>query len=107
MTELFGSTDNLTNIGNFVSYVANATDVGFGPIIGIMILIVVPLVAFISMKPFFSYDRCFVAAGFFGFIISIFLLYLELINVGIFVIYILFFAITIWMVTKERGGEEA
>lgn len=103
---LFGSNQNLYNLSNFVGYVANSTDAGFGPVLGILILIALPFLAFMTMKAAFSFDRAFAASGFFGFILGVFLLYLGLITMTIFVIYSLIFALAIWMVMKERGGEE-
>lgn len=103
---LFGDSSNLTSLGNFVSYVANSTDVGFGPILGILILIGLPILSFMIMKVSFSFDRAYVATGFFGCVLSIFLVYLGLITMKVLIVADLFFVISIYLVMKERGGEE-
>lgn len=103
---LFGSTENLTSLDNFVIYINGTTDFGGGPILGILILLSLTFLSFLIMKAAFSFDRAMVASGFFGFVLSIFLLYLGLINMTILVVANLMFAIFIYMVMKERGGEE-
>lgn len=103
---LYGSTENLTNLGNFVTYVSQSTDFGAGPILGMLILFSLPVLSFLLMKEGFSYERAAVASGFFGFILSIFLIYLELISMAVLIVAWLVFSIFIYLVIKERGGEE-
>jgi hypothetical protein len=103
---LFPEPLNLHNITNLVNYTNEATDTGYGPVLGILLLLGLPFLSFLLMKAAFTFERAGVAAGFFGFVLSIILISVGMIDMTIFVVANLFFVIFVYLVVKERGGEE-
>jgi len=97
------ASDNL--IGGFIDNVAGFLDVGAGSMMGIGFILVIGLVSFIASKEF-SYDRAMGVSGFITLIAGFIILRLGWISNQIFILVVIYFAIGLYYLVKERGGEE-
>jgi len=100
--------NNITGVVSFLQYVNDLTasptvgDTGF---LGVIMLIIIGFVAFLSTKAY-SFDRAFGFAGFITLITAIFLRFLNLINDIIFFFVIVMFLGSVVLLLRERNVEE-
>ena len=101
----FDNPENVTGLIELVKYVDGTTAVsGIGNMLGIVILLIIGIVSFISSKSVFSMDRAALSTMFLVMIIGIFLFVLELLSVGALTIVVIFFVATLFLNAGERDG---
>jgi cytochrome bd-type quinol oxidase subunit 1 len=100
--------DNISSadsVINTINYVFKLTDIGFGPVLGIMILIVINSVLFLMMKSY-TQDRAFAVSLVITCILGIFIRLLGWINDGTLYICIILLVAGIYMLVKESSQGE-
>ena len=97
--------NNLSSLFGFMQYANTLVSPDGFAWLGVMILVIVYFVSFLSTKNF-STERAFGFSTFLGFIVALLLRFLGLINDNIFAISVILLVISIIMLMRERNVEE-
>lgn len=81
------------------------TDIGNGPVLGILLFIGIFFSVFVQMK-FYTFERAFAFSTFFGAIVAGMMAKLGWINSGFFYLAILLFGLAVLILKSERSSEE-
>jgi hypothetical protein len=106
VTEIFETPGNVTTFPQQLQYFNSLTDVGFGGILGIAILILIGAVLFLMMKGFGN-ERAFSVTGIILGVLGLFLWIMKLINSKVFTICIIILVVGILMLIKEAANFES
>jgi len=104
MASPFEYPSNITGLVDFFNYVNTLTTIGETGFLGVAILVVIGLVAFLSTKHY-SFERAFGFSGFLLVISAIFLRFLNLINDWILAFSIFLFVGALITLIRERSVE--
>jgi len=106
VTQIFATPGNVTTFPQQLQYFNSLTDVGFGGMLGIGILILIGAVLFLMMKGFGN-ERAFSVTGIIVGVLGLFLWILKLINSKVFTILMILMVVGILMLIKEAANFES
>lgn len=104
-TPVFNPPVNATDFLSQLTYINSTTDVGFGGVFGIVILIIVQATLFLVMKAF-TFDRAMAVSMMITSVIGLFLRILGLINDNAFYTCLILLVASLWMLLQKSSQGE-
>ena len=102
---VFATPQNVTNLQGMLGYINSLTDVGQGPILGIIFLIAIGTITFLLTKGFGN-EKAFGTSGLIVGILGIFLRMMSLVSDYVMYIGIVFAVLGIYLVMREASNYE-
>jgi len=102
---VFAAPHNATTLQGMLGYINSLTDVGQGPILGIILLLAIGAITFLLTKGFGN-EKAFGTTGLIVGILGIFLRMMSLISDYVMYIGIVFAVLGVYLVMKEASNYE-